>query len=225
MPHRPSAKLALPTILFLTGLLSIGHSNLAFSQTSTWSAFWSRPTISLAASPQSVASGSPATLAWSTTDARRCTASGAWSGSKATQGNSPTGPLTSSSTFTLTCWSYIFSARASATVTVAGNSTPGSTVAITASPTSVASGGSSSLAWSSSNATSCAASGAWSGSRATAGSASTGALTATTSFTLTCTGAGGSASRDCDSDRRVEAPRPSRSPRIPSRVRAAAAVR
>jgi hypothetical protein len=51
------------------------------------------------------------------------------------------------------------------------------------------------LQWSSSNATSCTASGGWSGTLATAGSKVTGALTATTTYTLSCTGAGGTTSQ------------------------------
>jgi hypothetical protein len=60
----------------------------------------------------------------------------------------------------------------------------------------VASGEASTLTWSSTNATTCtASSGGWSGTKATSGSQSTGALTASGNYTLTCTGAGGSASR------------------------------
>lgn len=69
------------------------------------------------------------------------------------------------------------------------------TVTLRASPWSVLSGHSSTLTWSSTNATSCAASGDWSGTLATSGSRSTGALTAATTFTVTCKGAGGTASR------------------------------
>jgi hypothetical protein len=72
---------------------------------------------------------------------------------------------------------------------------PVPTVNLSANPTSVASGGSSTLSWSSTNATSCNASGGWSGSRPLNGSAATPALTASTTFTLTCTGSGGSASQ------------------------------
>src|SRR5271163_3636691 len=50
------------------------------------------------------------------------------------------------------------------------------TVKLHASPESVASGGSSTLSWSSSGATSCSAAGDWSGTLATSGSKSTGAL-------------------------------------------------
>ncbi len=67
-------------------------------------------------------------------------------------------------------------------------------VSLNASPGSVVSGNSASLSWSSSNAASCTASGGWSGGKSTGGSESVGPLTQTTSFTLNCTGAGGSAS-------------------------------
>jgi hypothetical protein len=59
----------------------------------------------------------------------------------------------------------------------------------------VASGGSSTLTWSSTNATACAASGAWSGSEPVSGTRSTGALSSTATYTLTCTGAGGTATK------------------------------
>src|SRR5262249_8320524 len=66
---------------------------------------------------------------------------------------------------------------------------------LNANPTSISSGGSSMLSWSSTNATSCSASGGWSGSEPTSGSASTGTLTGTQTYTLSCTGPGGSASQ------------------------------
>src|SRR5882762_1809243 len=84
----------------------------------------------------------------------------------------------------------------SAIVSINGNSTTAApSVSISASPTSVASGGSSTLSWSSANATACTASGAWSGSMATSGSKATGAMTATKAYTLSCTGAGGTATQ------------------------------
>lgn len=69
------------------------------------------------------------------------------------------------------------------------------TVSLSATPTNVSSGGSAMLSWSSTNATSCTASGGWSGNESTSGSASTGAVSATTSYTLTCSGPGGSATQ------------------------------
>jgi hypothetical protein len=70
---------------------------------------------------------------------------------------------------------------------------PAPTVALSASPTSLTAGQSSTLTWSSTNATSCTASGAWSGSEPTSGSVSTGALNQNSTYSLSCTGAGGTA--------------------------------
>lgn len=65
-------------------------------------------------------------------------------------------------------------------------------VTLGASATSVVTGGSAMLTWSSTNAKTCVASGGWTGGRATSGTASVGPLNANTTFTLTCTGDGGS---------------------------------
>ena len=72
-------------------------------------------------------------------------------------------------------------------------------VTLTASPTSVASGGTVQLSWTVTNATSCTASGGnWSGTftgaQAASGSATSPAITTATTFTLTCTGTSGTGS-------------------------------
>jgi hypothetical protein len=72
--------------------------------------------------------------------------------------------------------------------------TPAPTVALSASPTSLAAGSAATLTWNSTNASSCTASGAWSGTQPTSGSVSTGALNTNSTYSLTCTGPGGSAS-------------------------------
>lgn len=70
---------------------------------------------------------------------------------------------------------------------------PVPTLNFTASPGSVLAGGSANLNWTTSNATDCTASGAWSGNKPTSGTnISTGALNTTSTYTLTCSGAGGS---------------------------------
>jgi hypothetical protein len=137
-------------------------------------------------------SGGSSTLSWSSTNATSCTASGAWSGTKSTSGSQSVSP-SSTSTYTLTCTGAGGSASDSATVTVGGGSSALPTVSLTASPTSITAGGSSTLSWSSTNATSCTASGGWSGTKSTNGSQSV-SPTSNTTYTLTCTGAGGSAS-------------------------------
>lgn len=66
-------------------------------------------------------------------------------------------------------------------------------VSLTATPTSIQAGQAATLNWSSQNATTCTASGGWSGTEPISGSASTGNLSQTTTYTITCTGDGGSA--------------------------------
>ncbi|MBI4033779.1 heparin lyase I family protein, partial [Candidatus Saccharibacteria bacterium] len=70
--------------------------------------------------------------------------------------------------------------------------TPIPTVSLTANPTSITSGSSSTLSWSSTNATSCSASGGWSGTKATSGSQAV-TPTSTSTYSLTCSGSGGNA--------------------------------
>ena len=64
------------------------------------------------------------------------------------------------------------------------------TITLTASPTTIYSGNSSTLTWSATNATSCTSSGAWSGSRAVSGTLNV-SPTTTSTYTLSCSGAGG----------------------------------
>jgi hypothetical protein len=69
------------------------------------------------------------------------------------------------------------------------------TVMLSSDHSQVSSGSTVDLTWSSKNATSCAASGGWSGAKPTSGTTTTAALTANTTFKLTCTGPGGNASQ------------------------------
>jgi hypothetical protein len=173
------------------------------SQSARVSVTQALPTVNLSASPSTVASGSSATLTWTSTNVTSCTASGGWSGGKPINGSTSTGNLTSNQSYTLTCTGPGGSAAQSATVTV---STPAPTVTLSAGPSAVTSGSSSTLTWSAADATSCTASGSWSGGRPISGSQSTGALTADASYTLTCTGPGGSASQSATVS--VSAPAP-----------------
>jgi hypothetical protein len=76
------------------------------------------PTVSLTANPTSVNSGSASTLSWSSTNAASCTASGDWSGSKATNGTQSTGNLTAAKNYTLTCTGDGGTAQSTATVSI-----------------------------------------------------------------------------------------------------------
>jgi len=70
------------------------------------------------------------------------------------------------------------------------HSTP--TVTLTANPTSIIEGASTTLTWSSTNATACTASGSWSGSQSTSGTATeTPTAAGTATYNLSCSGSGG----------------------------------
>jgi hypothetical protein len=172
-------------------LTCTGHGGSAH-QSTTVSVTQHAPAVTFAATPSTVASGSASILTWSATNATSCAASGAWSGAKGASGSQSTGAIKENETFGLTCTGPGGSATQTATVSVM-KAAP--TVTLSANPSTVKSGASSTLAWASANATACSASGSWSGSESPSGSKSTASLTATTTYTLTCTGTGGSASQ------------------------------
>ncbi len=152
------------------------------------------PTVNLTAAPLSVAFNSSTSLSWISEHADTCTASGAWSGSVGTSGLSvSSGALTADSTFTVTCSGPGGSASDSVNVTVADAGSP--SVSMLASPSSVTSGGTTNLIWTSGNTDSCSASGDWSGALATAGNQQVGPLTSDSTFVINCTGPGGDASQ------------------------------
>jgi hypothetical protein len=76
-----------------------------------------------------------------------------------------------------------------------GAQPPAPAVTLTSSAATVSSGGTVTLTWSATNATSCTASGGWSGAQAVSGTATTSAITSSTTYTLACTGSGGTTSQ------------------------------
>lgn len=146
------------------------------------------PTASLDASSTTIDAGGSTTLKWSSTNATLCTASGSWSGALAASGSRSTGALGDDATFVLTCTGAGGTSKP-ATVTVIVNDPP--TATLSANPTTVTAGSPSTLTWSSTHATACLASGGWTGSLAAAGARATGAVNSQTTYTLTCSGAGG----------------------------------
>src|SRR5579862_1581999 len=109
---------------YLTGF------GVSFAQTAV-------PTASLITSTGGVANGASATITWSSTNATYCTASNAWSGTLAPSGTQSTGPLTKNSTFVLTCTGP---GGVSPVIKAGINVIP--TVALSASPASIANGAS-----------------------------------------------------------------------------------
>ncbi len=165
-----------------------------------------RPSVTLSAQVGALNTGQSTTLNWaSTNNPTTCTASGDWSGLKASSGTQSTGTLSQSKTysFTLTCVNGSGSGYATVSITVStpsGSSGGGGSVVskpvitLSASPAVISAGASSTISWSASNSpSSCSASGSWSGSKSASGSQSTGALNSGThTYTLSCSNSGGS---------------------------------
>jgi hypothetical protein len=164
---------------------------------------------SFVAIPNAVSVGDPVALSWSTSNASTCAATGGsgtdgWNNSVPITANGvPVGPIavSGSVTYTLTCSGPSGpSGPTSTTVTVGALAPPASINNFSASPGSIQAGQSTTLSWSSTNATSCSAIGGagsdgWNGTQLVSSSGiAVGPIGAagTYTYTLSCTGPGGS---------------------------------
>jgi hypothetical protein len=148
------------------------------------------PIATLIANPTTINSGQSSTLTWSSTNATACTGTGFSTGNAASGGPVAVSPTTTT-TYSMACTGAGgTSPVANATVTV---SNPAPTANLTASPTTINSGQSSNLSWSSTNATSCTGTG-FSTGNAVSGGPVTVSPKGTTTYSVTCTGAGGTSS-------------------------------
>jgi hypothetical protein len=175
---------------YLTPVMSIGAALLSVSCGNgvVMSPQDPLPTASISASQPIIRSGNESMLTWSSTNATSCSAFGGWSGALPSSGSQSTGAIAANASYSLTC-SGAGGTSGVATTTVTVAAVP--TASLTANPTIIAPGGTSRLTWSSTNATSCTASGGWSGALASSGTQISGAIAANTSYSLTCSGAGG----------------------------------
>ena len=148
------------------------------------------PAVAIAANPAAVQLGAGSVLAWSSTNALTCSATGSWTGAKATSGTESVTPSAAgTASYTLTCTGAGGSANSVATVTV---SVPLPTAVLTSASSTAIAGNSTTLTWSSTDATGCTASGAWNGAKSASGTETvTLAAVGSANFTLTCTGPGG----------------------------------
>ena len=118
-------------------------------------------------------------MTWTSTNASYC--SSYWTNSSATSGSGVVTP-TSTTTYTTTCYNSS-GQSAAATATVYVNQAQIPTVTLTANPSSIQSGGNSTLTWTSTNASYCSS--YWTNSSATSGSGVV-TPTSTTTYTTTC---------------------------------------
>ncbi|MDY0302541.1 MAG: hypothetical protein RBR98_02010, partial [Candidatus Moranbacteria bacterium] len=147
-----------------------------------------KPTCSISANPTTINSGGTSTLSWSSANATSASINQNI-GSVATGGTKSVKPATST-TYTMTVSGAGGTATCSAGVTV-NIPVPKPTCSISANPTTINSGGTSTLSWSSANATSASINQNI-GSVATGGTKSVKPATSTT-YTMTVSGAGGTA--------------------------------
>lgn len=146
------------------------------------------PTLSLRAAETNIDSGTATTLTWAAVNATSCSASGEWSGSRSLSGTESISPA-ADATYALSCTGDGGTSTASINITV---NAAAPTLSFSVDRSTVSSGGSARVNWMAADADSCTASGGWSGTRAANGTETVGPISAGTTYTLTCTGPGGS---------------------------------
>ncbi len=153
------------------------------------------PDVTLKANNQreaTIEAGGSVTLTWTTRSADACEASGSWSGDKPVAGVLEIDSINEPKTYILTCTNAVGSVHDRAMVLIENLPTPPilPTVDIKANnsndPITVNYSSDATLSWTSSNADTCVASNGWSGDKAVSGTESTGNLTASKTYTLTC---------------------------------------
>lgn len=161
------------------------------------------PSISsFTASPASITSIQTSTLSWSVQDADTCTASGAWSGSKAPANDSETlaGLAAGTYNYTLICQNDAGSSEPQTVTLTVEQASPVQITGFTISSPSILQEEAASLSWTVANAQSCTGGGDWSGAKNVNGGSQSLSTTIRNnpgdySFTLDCTGDGSSDSR------------------------------
>ncbi len=141
------------------------------------------PTVTLNANPSTINPGATSTLTWASNNTTSCSA--AWTSATSTSGNMIVAPATTTA-YAITCTGSNGSATATTTITVTTpNVNPTPSVTLTANPSTIDKGQSSTLSWSSANVTSCSA--AWTSATSTSGSQAV-SPSATTDYSISCTG-------------------------------------
>lgn len=160
------------------------------------------PTASLSANPDTIVEGHSSTLSWSSSDTTGCSLDPGF-GNVETNGARTTSPA-NTTTYTLSCSGPGGSVQAQTTVTVIPR--PRVTLyAIPPGPIEVPD--SINLSWSSTNANSCVASGDWGGGKGVSGSEAVTKPRGTYTFTITCSGPGGTSDPSSVAVRVIQVPR------------------
>ena len=148
------------------------------------------PTLSISTKTALIDNGATTSLTWTSTNAGSCVASSGWSGNQPVSGTFVTPPLYTATLFTLACTGA--NGTTTQSVTIGVTPPPPPIVSISAAPSSIDNGDTTSLTWTSNFASSCVASSGWSGNQPLSGTFVTPPLSFPTLYKLTCTGLGGS---------------------------------
>ena len=147
------------------------------------------PIVSINATPASINYGDTTTLTWTSTYANSCIASSGWTGNQPLSGSFVTPSLSSPTLYSLTCTGP--SGSTAKSITIGVTPPPAPTISLSASPSTINSGDTTTLTWTSTYANSCIASSGWTGNQSLLGTFVTPKLSSPTLYTLTCTGPGG----------------------------------
>jgi hypothetical protein len=176
------------------------------------------PAMSFATDRSTYQPGERALLSWASVNTRFCNASGAWDGKWPTEGVFRTPPLQQTGVYDLKCSAKGGGVSAQIVLTVIEPdpvpepdpasapepdpapepapepvTPPEPSITFSTSQDGLLNGERAALSWTTTNADSCTADGSWSGDRAINGSTQVGPIDAGSTFSLTCSGQGGSA--------------------------------
>ncbi len=193
-------------VIGLAIVAGVSFAKTADATTNCYSNCLPSPTVSISAKPVYIKYKESSVITWSSRNATRCTAIGGingWAKERPTSGTFNTGSLTSSKSYTITCYNGSRSATKSVRVFVSGNTNDDDddnddndddddiclpTVNLTADRTTINAGESVVLKWTSKDAKSCSAT--WTESKATSGT-KTVSPNKTVTYSISCTGEGG----------------------------------
>ncbi len=173
--------------------------------------------LTMNANPKAVKTGQFTTITWEALNSDSCFAKGEWTKDTSTTGAATVKPEHNKNTYTMICHSKGKSISESISISFNDNSTPPAddstpepdkrntpapnkpnsapSLSLSADANSVEQNTFTTIRWSSKNAISCKAFGNWTEKRTPSGSQKVGPLKKTTSYMLTCSGAGGSSTK------------------------------
>jgi len=141
----------------------------------------------LSASPNPYQCGGNTTLTWNDPCGEATSCSAGWTSSTAVSGSQVVTPSADPQTYSITCYGPNSSSGfASVSVPMAANSCTGASVNVYANPTSVSSGGNSTISWEGTNVSSCSPDWNWTSSTGASGSQLVTNILSTTSFPMSC---------------------------------------